>query len=134
MIIRDYVEKQFENYPSSEEKQNIIEELVSNMSEKVEDLVAAGKGREDAINKVIVDFGDINELKGELKKHGTNLEIKLKARFWFALWGCLMIIAVCMFTNYYFTPKTIWYPFVIFGVIWWPMRQLYVMVIYKKED
>lgn len=40
------------------------EDIVTNLSEKVEDLMEeGGKSEEDAINKAIVEFGDVAELK-----------------------------------------------------------------------
>ncbi len=39
------------------------EDIVTNLSEKVEDLMEEGKSEEDAINKAIVEFGDVAELK-----------------------------------------------------------------------
>ena len=63
ITIKDYVEGLFGDIPDSTEKENIKQEIILNLEEKVQDLTEAGKAEEDAINKAIVDFGDIDEIK-----------------------------------------------------------------------
>lgn len=64
--IKQHVDQLFKEVPESEKKQIIKQEIVANLQEKVFDLMEQGKGEEDAINKVIVEFGDIEEIKQEL--------------------------------------------------------------------
>lgn len=64
--LRNHVEKLFADIPESENKEAVKEEVLENLEEKVFDLMEQGKAEEDAINKAIVDFGDIEDLKAEL--------------------------------------------------------------------
>lgn len=71
----------------------IKQEIIQNLEEKVFYLMDQGKEEEDAINKAIVEFGDIGDLKQELgvkepeKKNMSRLNLE------FSLWGSGLIIA-----------------------------------------
>lgn len=56
----------FKDVPESKQKEVVMQEVLQNLEEKVWDLISQGKAEEDAINKAIVDFGDIDDLKKEL--------------------------------------------------------------------
>lgn len=70
--IRNYVEQIFEEYPKTKKARELKDELVANLIEKYNDLLAQEKSEEDAYNIVIASIGDINELIGDLDK--TNNE------------------------------------------------------------
>jgi len=61
--IGKHVERLFREIEDSQEKKEILEEIIFNLQEKVSDLMNDGKSEEDAINKAIVDFGDIDDIK-----------------------------------------------------------------------
>lgn len=69
--IYEFVDKIFEDVPNSDRALQVKEEILLDMEEKVYDLMEEGKSQEDAINKVLVDFGDIDEIKAELKIGGS---------------------------------------------------------------
>lgn len=64
--IREHVDNLFHSIPGSPEKEKVKQEIIENLEEKVFDLIAQGKSEEDAINKAIVEFGDIEEIRQEL--------------------------------------------------------------------
>jgi hypothetical protein len=123
--IKHHIDDLFKNIPNSEQKELIKQEIAENLEEKVLDLMAQGKDEEDAINKAIVDFGDIDEIEKELgaklpaKKNMTKLDLG------FSLWGSALIIALSVFINFYYTPGTIWFVYPTFGVLWWPLSMFY---------
>ncbi|MGV3464231.1 MAG: permease prefix domain 1-containing protein [Heyndrickxia sp.] len=125
--IKNHVDDLFKNVPDSEQKEQIKQEIVENLEEKVFDLMAQGKDEEDAINKAIVDFGDIDEIEKELgvklpapaKKNMSKIDLG------FSIWGSVLIIALVVFINFYYTPHTIWFVYPTFGVLWWPLSMFY---------
>ena len=64
--LTQHVNDLFKDVPESEQKEVIMQEVLQNLEEKVWDLIEQGKAEEDAINKAIVEFGDIEDLKKEL--------------------------------------------------------------------
>ena len=123
--IREHVHGLFKEIPDSEIKKSMEEEIIQNLDEKVQDLIEAGKKEEDAINKAIVDFGDIEDIKKELNEQSSVAKQKLKLKLIFSLWACGLIVAVCIFINLYFTPDIIWFIFPVFVIIWWPFILFY---------
>lgn len=123
--IRQYVDEMFKEIPDSEQKEVVKEEICTNLEEKVSDLIGLGKPEEDAINKAIVDFGSIEEIKKELigrsqpKKNNAGLHLG------FSIWGSALIIALSLFMNFYYTPNIIWFVYPTFGVLWWPLAMLF---------
>ena len=125
--IGKHVERLFREIEDSQEKKEILEEITFNLREKVSDLMNDGKSEEDAINKAIVDFGDIDDIKKELYKKQSGQEQKLALiRLGYSVWGSILIIALFVFINLYFSPQVIWYPFPIFALLWWPLSMLFV--------
>lgn len=64
--IEEYVEKSFIDIPDSDQKEQLKQDILQNLREKVYDLMQQGKSQEDAENKAIVDFGDMDDIKKEL--------------------------------------------------------------------
>jgi len=124
--IDKHVERLFREIDDCQEKQEILEEIKLNLREKVSDLIHEGKSEEDAINKAIVDFGDIDEIKKELYKMQSGKDQKLAfIRLGYSIWGSVLIIALFVFINLYFSPKVIWFPFPIFALLWWPLSMFF---------
>ncbi|MGE6260661.1 permease prefix domain 1-containing protein [Heyndrickxia sporothermodurans] len=123
--IKEHVNELFKKIPDSEQKELVKQEIIENLEEKVYDLMAQGKEEEDAINKAIIEFGDIDEIEKELgviqpvKKNMTKLDLG------FSIWGSSLIIALFIFINFYYTPKIIWFVYPTFGVLWWPLSMFY---------
>ena len=66
--IRAYVEQLFEEAPRTRKAYELKEEMVSNLSEKFDDLVVGGKGEEEAFNLVVSGIGDLSELIQSLEE------------------------------------------------------------------
>lgn len=123
--IEQYVDDLFGELPDSERKTQLRNEIVQNLKDKVGDLMAKGKAEEDAVNKAIVEFGDISDIKAELtaqqpaKRNNTGLALG------FSLWGAALITALVVFVNLYYTPSVIWFVYPVFAVLWWPLGLFY---------
>lgn len=61
-IIKNYVDTMFVNIPQTEELLAIKEDILLNMVEKFQELIAEGKPENEAIGTVIAEFGSIDEL------------------------------------------------------------------------
>ncbi|MCG8569003.1 MAG: permease prefix domain 1-containing protein [Spirochaetes bacterium] len=130
--LQQYVENLFSDVEESQKKHEIVEEITLNLQDKVKDLMDQGKSEEDAINKAIVDFGDINEIRQELMDEQSGRARKLaKIRFGYSFWGTSLLIALFCFINFYYTPTIIWCVFPIFGVLWWPLTMFYVWMRHR---
>ncbi|MFD2628117.1 permease prefix domain 1-containing protein [Oceanobacillus kapialis] len=135
--IRDYVNELFRDIPESDRKEAVMDEVVQNLEEKVWDLMDQGKAEEDAINKAIVDFGDIEELKRELAVNPPDNQIAkkdmTKLNLGYSIWGFSLITALFVFINFYYTPKVIWFVYPAFVLAWWPLT-MYFHWLRKKEE
>lgn len=123
--LKNHVEELFKNIPESKQKKAIKQEVLDNLEEKVLDLMELGKEEEDAINKAIVDFGDIEEIK---KEFGVNKPAKkntTKLNLGYSIWGSLLIIALFIFINVSYSPETIWFVYPTFAVLWWPLTMYF---------
>jgi type VI protein secretion system component VasF len=122
--IEEHVDRLLRDIPAGERKAQLKQDFVQDLEEMVSDLMENGKSEEDAVNKAIVDFGDIDDLKAELvppvkvrKRHGLGLA--------FSVVGSLLIILLVLFVNFYYTPRVIWCVYPIFAVLWWPLAMLF---------
>lgn len=135
MIIRQYIEEMFRGVPDSEEKQSLLHELIADAEEKAADLMADGKTEEDAVNKALVELGDLSEIKLSLmgaSPRQTGGLRKMKNNLLYSVAGSALIIALFMFINLYYTPRTIWFVYPAFGVIWWPLSMLLYYLNHKE--
>ena len=125
--IDEHVEALFREIPESDRKETLKNEIIENLNEKVKDLIEQGKTEEDAVNKAIVEFGDIGDIREELR---AQQQLPLKRsnaghHLGFSIVGSLLIIALLLFTNIYITPGFAWSVFPIFGVLWWPLAAFF---------
>ncbi|WHY77950.1 permease prefix domain 1-containing protein [Neobacillus sp. WH10] len=123
--LKNHVDDLFKDVPESEQKKAVKQEVLENLEEKVWDLMEQGKEEEDAINKAIVDFGDIEDLKKELGVKKPAKKNMKKLNLGFSIWGSLLIIALFIFINFSYSPKTIWFVYPTFAVLWWPLTMYF---------
>lgn len=75
------VEELFENAPKTNRAKELKEELLANLIDKYDDLVASGKSEDEAFKAAISSIGDIDEILDELKEKNTfNYEEMQKQR------------------------------------------------------
>ncbi len=43
----------------------------------------------------------------------------------FSISSYLLVMALLIFTNYYFSPNTIWFVYPAFGLLWWPLAMIF---------
>lgn len=132
MTIKSYVEGLFKDILDSERKENTKQEIIQDLEKKVQDLIADGREEEDAINKAIIDFGDIDEIKKELGHNqltqGDNPKLKKKDlanQLAYSIWASGLLIGLFLFINFYYSPKMIWFVYPTFAVLWWPLTMCF---------
>jgi hypothetical protein len=133
--IQEHVDALFREIPDSERKEALKREIVENLQEKVSDLIAQGKAEEDAINRAIVEFGDISDIRDELR---VQQELPLRKnsaglQLGFSIIGSLLIIGLVLFINLYVTPGFLWCIFPIFGVLWWPLAMFFRWIKFRRQ-
>lgn len=131
--IEQYVDGLFAELPDSERKTQLRNEIVQNLNEKVSDLMASGKAEEDAVNKAVVEFGDITDIKAELAGQQPVKKKDAGLALGFALCGAALIIALTVFINLYYSPGTIWFVYPVFGVLWWPLAVFYHWLSQRRK-
>ncbi len=122
--IEEYVNRLLRDFPDSERKTQLTQDFIQDMEEMVSDYIENGKTEEDAINKAIVEFGDIDDLKAELMPAVKTPE-KNALGLAFSVVGSILIILLVLFVNSYYTPRVIWCIYPIFAVLWWPLAMLF---------
>ena len=124
--IEAHITKLFRDIPDSGRKKEVMQEIIQNLSEKVTDLVTQGCTEDEAVQKAIEDFGDIDDIRKELENSAQLIQTKnLGLSLAFSVWGGILITALFIFINFYYTPEHIWFVYPVFAVIWWPMSILF---------
>lgn len=67
-IIRDHMESLFADAPKSRRTYELMEEMIRNLTDKYNDLVAAGKQPDTAYEMTIASIGDVSELIADLEE------------------------------------------------------------------
>ncbi|WP_366248725.1 permease prefix domain 1-containing protein [Terribacillus aidingensis] len=140
--INMYVEEQFADLPETEQVVNLKEEIKDSMEEKAADFILEGKSEEDAVNKAIVDFGNLAEIKREFQlQHAPQKTPDKKKKkedmstlnLGFSICGSLLIIALLVFVNLYYTPYEVWFVYPTFAILWWPVSMTFVWMKARKR-
>ncbi len=66
--IRNYIQRAFEDVPNTKKAHELQEELISNLIDKFNDQLKAGRSEEEAYNHVIAGIGDLSELTEGLRE------------------------------------------------------------------
>lgn len=138
--LTQHVSDLFKDVPESEQKASIMQEVLQNLEEKVWDLMEQGRAEEDAINKAIVEFGDIEDLTKELgvnksaKPGKSNKKNNTKLNLEYSIWGSVLIIALFVFMNFYYSSHVIWFVYPTFAVLWWPLTMYFRWMKVKGES
>lgn len=132
--ITRYVEKAFENAPDSQQKAEMMQEIIQRLEDTADTWMQKGKAREDAVNKAIVDFGDLSEVLFELRDGDSKKSRTSKNALLFSIAGSLSIIALMMFINFYYSSQHIWFVYPAFAVIWWPLSIFFFGKWRKGDD
>lgn len=92
--IKNYVDDLFKDIRKTRKSEELKEELLSDLEEKYQDLIANGKNEKEAYQEVIGGIGDVDELLEELKEPTQDLETRKKTAFVVSLSVGLYILAL----------------------------------------
>ena len=109
MKLRDHVENLFKEIPRSNRKSSIMDEIMENLTDKVNDLIESGMEESDAIILALDEFGEIDEIKDVLMEQEFTRHYKssiAKKRFEYSILGSILIVSSVLF------PKT------VFRAVW----------------
>ncbi|MGY3779257.1 permease prefix domain 1-containing protein [Isobaculum melis] len=126
--IDQFVEKIFAGIPETEETDTMKWDMQESLQERVRDLMEEGKTEEDAINKTIIDFGDIEDVRNELGLHRVVNKTKGETaflNFLYALFGSALLISLFVFINLYYASTVLWWVYPTFAVLWWPLSMFF---------
>ena len=131
--IQQQVDQWFKKVPKSEERESIKQDIVQSLQEKAFELIEQGVDKEQAIEQAIREFGDVREIIAELvdKNHQVKKDLA-KINLGFSIWGSVLIIALVIFINIYYTPDVIWFVYPTFVVLWWPLAMFYYWLRVKR--
>ncbi|MBC5638057.1 hypothetical protein H8S33_14765 [Ornithinibacillus sp. BX22] len=139
--LTQHVNDLFKEVPESKDKEVVMQEVLQNLEEKVWDLMQQGKEEEDAINKAIVEFGDIEDLKEELgvsdvaePNKSVNSLKNRKLNLEYSIWASLLLIGLFVFINFYYSPQVIWFVYPTFAILWWPLSMYYRWLKVKRGE
>lgn len=79
--IRSYVDSLFSSIPHSEDADRLKEDMLLNLEEKYNALIAAGKSEAEAVGTVIMGIGSADDLRADLneeKKEKSRVKISFK--------------------------------------------------------
>lgn len=76
--IRNYLDTMFQNLPASPELRRLKEDLLANMEDKYQELKENGASENEAVGRVISEFGNIDELLNELGLSPDGMEQEAK--------------------------------------------------------
>ncbi|WP_368654634.1 permease prefix domain 1-containing protein [Ornithinibacillus sp. 4-3] len=66
MELKLFIDKAFEAYEDTAELHDFKEELLTNLQERVDNLIASGTTRNDAMKKIEIEFADVNKIADEM--------------------------------------------------------------------
>lgn len=75
--IRNYVESLFSSIPRSEDASRLKEDMLLNLEEKYNNLIASGKTEAEAVGTVILGIGSVDDLKAALKEEKKDARLKI---------------------------------------------------------
>jgi hypothetical protein len=125
--IEAHLNRLFRDIPYSRRKADMMSEILQDLEEKADDLMSQGRTEDEAIQEAFEDFGDIEEIRRELAGSAQLMRDKnLGLALAFSVWGGIIITALVVFINLYYSPRHIWFVYHVFAVIWWPMSLYFV--------
>lgn len=124
--IKNFVKNTFKNYPK-DERERLIKSITEMLVEKVEDLVENGLTIDEAIDRTVTEFGDIDDFD-DSKKPKKRFRIKNLSHYRndivFSVFAILIIIGMLAYVNLYFT-DVIWFVIPALALLFWPLSTIY---------
>lgn len=124
--IKNFVKNTFKNYPK-EQRDELIESITEMLVEKVEDLVEHGYSLDDAIDKTVLEFGNVEdyEVVSPTKKRFKMKKLAhYKNDVMFSIVSIIIIIGMLAYVNYIST-DIMWFVIPSLALLFWPLSTIY---------
>lgn len=138
--IEQFVKRLFKKQPSTEENKETIQVLIEMLIEKVEDLEEQGLSQEEAIDKTIIEFGELDDfyhpqMDKEKRRYKRQKTVNhYRNDLLFSAISSVLIIGIIIFVNVqYFWEYGPWFIVPTLGILFWPLSLLYKL-LNKKGD
>jgi len=129
MDLRKQVENMFKDVPKGSTKKSLMDEILENLTDKVNDFVQDGMQEDEAIKIALDEFGDIDEIKDLIVEQEFTRHYKSKLAkkgFEFSVLGSLLIISSLMAIDYLYLKDMSIMVIPSILVLWWPITMFYV--------
>lgn len=135
--IDNFVKNTFKDVPKKN-RDEIILNVTETLKEKVEDLMESGLTESEAIDKTVVEFGNIEDyfeqVEKEEKKEKRWKTVKhYRNDLLFSSVAATIIIGGLIFINLMYAPSVIWFVIPALAVLFWPLAVLYNL-LNKRES
>lgn len=130
--IENFVKNIFRDLPKGK-REETIKSVTETLIEKVEDLVDSGLTESEAIDKAVVEFGNIEDYF-ELVQKKQKKERRLKTMkhyrndLLFSSVSAIIIIGALIFVNLVYADVIIWFVVPALAVLFWPLAVLYTLL------
>ncbi len=140
--IERFVKRMFKQKNPKQDDQEAMQKMIEMLKEKVEDLKETGLTEEEAIQKTIVEFGEIDAffqpaVRREKRRYKRQKTVRhYRNDLVFSLLASLLIIAIFALINIFYIPFESYGPWFVIpsiGVLFWPLSLLYKW-LNKKGD
>ncbi|MFW5841933.1 MAG: hypothetical protein ACOCU2_01455 [Bacillota bacterium] len=138
--IDDFIHHLFKKQKKTTETEETIRILIEMLTEKVEDLKEQGYEENEAIDKTINEFGELDDfyhpnMDKEKKRYKRQKTIEhYRNDLLFSTISSAIIIGILAFVNIeYFLDAGLWFIIPSLGILFWPLSLLYKL-LNKKGD
>ncbi|MGD9762023.1 MAG: permease prefix domain 1-containing protein [Candidatus Izemoplasmatales bacterium] len=135
--IKSFVSKLLKDIFNDQDKKELIEILTTSLEEKVDDLIEGGTPLDEAINKSITEFGDVEDFLVAYPELNKKSEIikRRKHQFIYSLLGYLIISGIAIYVNFAFIQffaNILWFVLILIALLFWPITMLFRYLSVKK--
>ena len=140
--IERFVKRMFKQNNPKQADQEAMQKMIEMLEEKVEDLKEMGMDEAEAIQRTLVEFGDIDAyfmpaVRRETRRYKRHKTVKhYRNDLVFSLLASVLIIGVFALINVFYIPFDNYGPWFVIpsvGVLFWPLSLLYKW-LNKKGD
>ena len=133
--IINFVKHTFKDFPK-DRREEIILSVTESLMEKVEDLIESGLEEQAAIDKAVLEFGNVEDyLEKAAKKEKREKRFKTISHYrndlFFSSVATAIIIGILAFTNLNYGKQPLWFVIPAMALLFWPLS-VYRSLLNKK--
>ena len=126
--IINFVKNTFKDFPK-DSRDEIILNVTESLMEKVEDLIDSGLDEQTAIDKAVLEFGNVEDyLEKAAKKEKREKRLKTISHYrndlLFSSVATAIIIGILAFANLNYGEQPLWFVIPALALLFWPLSVL----------